>query len=861
MPMRKCRWLHMALVALCFAAPAPSWALGLGEIKVESALNERFIGRIDVSDVQDYGKSEIVVSMASRQDFERVGVERFFYLTYLEFEVEVALDGRVHVNVTSSQAISEPYLNFIVEVMWPKGRLLKEYTVLLDPPTYTELAAPSVTVPQQPVAVAPARPVEPKPAAADRGTRVRVAPASAPARRSGRMDNTDRVRTTRQDTLWKIANRTLASDRVTVYQQMLALQRKNPRAFIRANINLLKAGHVLEIPTESEAMEMSHAMALADVAEQTAAWRENRPVRRESPAQPEALAAATEQPEVQLASQVDATPERRESRASADENTGRVRILANTGDAGSGTSTGADVGVSQLIEEKEVLSRQVEELNYQLDREKEIAANQVSVKDRRLEVKNQEIAQLEEQLRQQREMLEQLQSNQNQNQNPNASEIPWWMSPLVMFGAIGVLILILVLALISARRSRAALATVTASPINAPIESNPVFAASAGAMDAAEDEEAEDFQDDDEVDTGPLEPTIGDDDDLDLDILDIEEDAPLEEGAAGASNRSGEIGDMIGEAEIYIAYGRFGQAVNLLSGVLEQEAERHDVRLKLLEVFVESNDEAGFEAHAQYLADNCDDADILQAYQQLEDQLREGVIDLSREDGEDVADTGMSETETEPPDGGDLTLGDLEDFEPASTDSAIDEPASADETAMEDAEDEFELEFEGDIEAALDESNSSGSADLGGELGMDFDPERDVDEDILAAGEDVEPVSDESIVLESEPLDLDDLVSELDDVSVEQGDAHNEAPSGDESAAEAEDEVTVDLGSASGGEDNEFDFDTGADADINATKLDLAEAYIDMGDADGAQEILKEVVEEGTPEQRTKAQEMLDGIA
>ena len=173
--------------------------------------------------------------------------------------------------------------------------------------------------------------------------------------------------------------------------------------------------------------------------------------------------------------------------------------------------------------------------------------------------------------------------------------------------------------------------------------------------------------------------------------------------------------------------------------------------------------------------------------------------------------------------------------------------------AGDDPEDEFELEFEGDIEAALDESESSVSADLGGDLGMDFDPATDVDEDLLAAGENLEPESDESITLERELMDLDDLVSELDEFSLEQDDAEGETLSGGE--------VAVDLSSASDDEDNEFDFGPGTDADINATKIDLAEAYIDMGDADGAREILNEVIEEGTPEQRAKAQEMLGGIA
>ena len=76
MRIRMCQWVHMALLALCIAIPTQSWALGLGELEVESALNERFAGTIELLDAQGFQASEVFVSMASSKDFERVGVER-----------------------------------------------------------------------------------------------------------------------------------------------------------------------------------------------------------------------------------------------------------------------------------------------------------------------------------------------------------------------------------------------------------------------------------------------------------------------------------------------------------------------------------------------------------------------------------------------------------------------------------------------------------------------------------------------------------------------------------------------------------------------------------------------------------------
>ncbi len=264
---RKCQWILMALLAACLATPAQTWALGLDELDVTSALNERFVGTIELLDAQGLQPSEIVVSMASREDFERVGVERFFYLTNLKFNVEM-VNGSASVKVSSTQPIAEPYLNFIVEVLWPRGRLLKEYTVLLDPPTFSQASAPAVQAPAQ----SAARPAPRQSTPASAGTRVDLQP-RAPARQSAQRAPVDGLMTTRDDTLWKIASRTLPSASVSVNQHMLAIQRKNPEAFMRGNINLLKAGYVLDIPTENESLDIASNAATQEVAAQTQAWR------------------------------------------------------------------------------------------------------------------------------------------------------------------------------------------------------------------------------------------------------------------------------------------------------------------------------------------------------------------------------------------------------------------------------------------------------------------------------------------------------------------------------------------------------------------------------------------------------------
>ena len=214
---------------------ATSWALGLGEIELNSALNEKLDANIDLIDSFGLQPTEILVALAKTEDFENVGVERFFYLTDLKFEVVLDQSGRAKVVVTSSRPITEPYLNFLVRITWANGRLLKEYTVLLDPPTFSTAAAPAVAAPTRPAAQNDGRVQR---STVESGTRVQLAPSAA--ERPQRAITVDEYgMPNRNDTLWSIASRTRPSQQVSIQQNMLAIQRLNPQAFISDNINLL----------------------------------------------------------------------------------------------------------------------------------------------------------------------------------------------------------------------------------------------------------------------------------------------------------------------------------------------------------------------------------------------------------------------------------------------------------------------------------------------------------------------------------------------------------------------------------------------------------------------------------------------
>ena len=124
------------LVVLLLHASVVS-ALGLGDIGVESKLNERFVAEVPLINSQSLGAGQIIAGLATADEFARADVERPHWLSDLSFRVRLDGSGDHVLEVTTDEALREPYLNFVLDVRWPNGRILREYTVLLDLPFYT----------------------------------------------------------------------------------------------------------------------------------------------------------------------------------------------------------------------------------------------------------------------------------------------------------------------------------------------------------------------------------------------------------------------------------------------------------------------------------------------------------------------------------------------------------------------------------------------------------------------------------------------------------------------------------------------------------------------------------------------------
>ncbi|WP_416466497.1 FimV/HubP family polar landmark protein [Pseudomonas sp. LFS044] len=236
--MLRIRKLVLAMAAASALSSGMANALGLGELTLKSAQNQPLDAEIELLDVRDLTAAEVAPSLAPPEEFSKAGVDYPTYLEDLTFTPVINPNGKSVLRVTSSQPLPGSVVKFLVQVMWPQGRLLRDYNVLLDQ----------------------AKAQGEQPAAAN------VNPATSSA---------GSYTTKRRDTLWQIAARNTQGGG-SVQQTMIAIQALNPDAFIGNNINQLKVGQVLRLPDQQQVQNIPQGEANREVAEQYAAWREGR---------------------------------------------------------------------------------------------------------------------------------------------------------------------------------------------------------------------------------------------------------------------------------------------------------------------------------------------------------------------------------------------------------------------------------------------------------------------------------------------------------------------------------------------------------------------------------------------------------
>ena len=299
--------LPRLMLMACLLSPSLAWGLGLGEIHLNSALNEPMNAEIDLIAAGPEELTALRAALAPKDAFTRYGIERPPFLSTLTFKVGKSKDGRDVLLVRSTDSIPEPFVTFLVEVNWARGRLMREYTVLLDPPVYSpgeraSSAAP-VSAASTPPAAAPTPRAKPAPAATPAPSAETAAP-PAPAPRSSHAGRSashassaaatapstaatstpsaggteapsvseGSYRVAQGDTLSKIAHSLHAGSRADLDQTMIAIYRTNPDAF-GGNINILRRGAVLRVPGADEIAALNQTEAMSEVNRQMDAWR------------------------------------------------------------------------------------------------------------------------------------------------------------------------------------------------------------------------------------------------------------------------------------------------------------------------------------------------------------------------------------------------------------------------------------------------------------------------------------------------------------------------------------------------------------------------------------------------------------
>ncbi|POF42269.1 peptidoglycan-binding protein [Pseudomonas laurylsulfativorans] len=872
------RKLVLAIAAASALSSGMAHALGLGELTLKSTLNQPLVAEIELLDVKDLTAAEVVPSLASPEDFAKAGVDRQAFLNDLTFTPVLNASGKSILRVTSSKPLSEPMVKFLVQVMWPNGRLLRDYSVLLDPSKFSSQTAEAAAQPAPTSTVA--------------------APVTGATKPS-------QYTTTPRDTLWEIAAK--ARNGGSIQQTMLAIQALNPDAFIDGNINRLKTGQVLRLPDQVQSTGLPQPKAIAEVAAQNKAWRQG----RRYVANP----GAGQQ-------QLDATNRARTEGAPAQEASDKLSLVsAESGkNRGKGAAGDAKALSNKLAVTQESLDASRRD-NAELKSRVADLQSQMDKLQRLIELKNNQLAKLQTEgangapaAATEPAMSAELAPNPAApapadgapvapaaapEATPAPAEKPVEATPAasddqkfnelltnpVLLGLVGGgAVVLLLLLLLLARRRKAqqeaekhlrmarALAEEQQFPtdLDLPESSFEGLEVPPPSMKLA---------------TAPT-PAPAPAPVVAPVVMTTPIAAPL---VAPAAERSD---DVLGQAQSHINAGRLNQAAALLEDGVEREPQRSDLRLKLMEVYGQQGDRDAFVGQERKLVANGDN------YAQVEKlKSRFPAMALvaaggiaaaavaAELDAQYVKDLLLDEPQAPEPASApleddldsafDLSLDDLDAITPVAP-APVPEPEV---TALADL-DEFPLdddlsfgsvlEQQTEIKENLDDlSDFDLDLDLGAEPSPailaedDFLLDLDLDEGVKdfpvaeapavpeVALDDLELPADFDLSLADEihtPDVPDAFVAELDDVSAEL-----------ESLSNSIGEPTFTEADAALDGDDDFDFLSGTDE--AATKLDLAQAYIDMGDSDGARDILNEVVSEGNAEQKGEAREMLSRLA
>lgn len=252
------RNLTKTLAVVSLLASTDAHTLGIGEIKLHSALNQQLNAEISLS-LSGENLSDIKVNLAPQEKFTEAGVSWNSFLSAIHFETVSHDNGSAIIRLTSKEALKEPFLDFLLEVSWPKGNLYREFTVLVDPPVTSRVAVAPVGGATTTVST-------------DYST-ISTPGVSQLSHAGATIDQGEYGPTLSSDTLWSVASRVRGNSDISVEQMMVAIYEANPNAFYKGNMHGLIANKILKIPGRESISKWSKNQAIAEFNKHTKQWR------------------------------------------------------------------------------------------------------------------------------------------------------------------------------------------------------------------------------------------------------------------------------------------------------------------------------------------------------------------------------------------------------------------------------------------------------------------------------------------------------------------------------------------------------------------------------------------------------------
>ena len=584
----------VTVLVLFLFTPASVWALGVGTITVESALDEPLKAHIDLLGVKPDDIESLSVDIAPNDVFDRMGIEHIDAIDSLRFRISQSDDGKHIIKVSSEDPVREPFMNFLIEVNWANGRLLREFTILLDPPVFEEEPEQSAAPVETPESGAPESFTITTPESAPEEV------ADVPEVRQGSLGDVQALAhgpVKRGEALWNIAE-SMRPKGASLEQMMLALLRENPEAFYGNNVSMLKEGAILRIDYQDKITSISAEEAMRQITQQHNEWiaykrqrAADRAVAAESadrqPIGESGESASTEmvstESRLKLVAPSQQEVDASNAQANADELRDDLQKITDEFALASEAMEVAGKENTELQQRLTLLEGQMQSMQRLLKlKDQQLSLLQEQIEDSGMEPVVDASAPIEAELPgEEMQLTGDIDASIESAEMDEQSESNWLDDPFTLATLVGMILLISILFWVIIRNKRQS-----------------SDAAREHALDVAA------FQGlDDQTGVGEVRVISSDSQNA---VSDAKESGStalssgLDDTLPEPAQPGGDL-DPISEADVYLAYEKFDKAEALLKTAIQADPDRHELKLKLLETYFTKQDREAFEVYAEEL--------------------------------------------------------------------------------------------------------------------------------------------------------------------------------------------------------------------------------------------------------------------